>query len=89
MNVNDTISLDKGLPFNSRIPVRVPMCISKAVLVANLARCIPRLATNQRRCGQCVEYWSKAQEFYKRRRDQIFGYWDVEGAKPGPGEQPH
>lgn len=88
MNVTET-SLDKGLSFNSRVPVRVPMCISKAASTVSSLRCIPRFATKQRRCGQYVEYWSKAQEFYLRRKDQIFGYWDVEGSKPGPDETPH
>lgn len=76
MNVTET-SLDKGLSFNSRVPVRVPMCISKAVLVANLSRCKPLFATKQRRCGQCVEYWAKIQEFYKRRKVKSLGYWDA------------
>lgn len=63
MNVNETRSLDEGLPFNSRIPVRVPMNISRLVLLVISERCIPKFATKQRRYGQYVECWNKVQEF--------------------------
>lgn len=86
MNINETRSLDEGLSFNSRVPVRVSMNLSKRALVESINRCIPRFKTKQRRHGHCVEYWAKVQEFYKRRKVKSLGDWDA-GIKPSPANK--